>query len=372
MNRFEYINNNLINIISQYLDTKDLISLYYSDNISKEILYNTFIENILIKLKNIFKSNYIHVLNLLKNNEVSITGSFVLESILNDNYCGDVDFCCNINLIEKCKEFLTITDAYNTTISKDYPGMCDWKVKKNMNNIEKVIKSYIIMISIIDGKNYRNSKELQFILLNTENHYDYINTFDISVCKNLFYYSKENKKFELSIYDLEGIYNKTMKIDITRTKNGRIEKYLNRGFKIIGENYIEILLNIQYYNYNIYKINLNETNLNEINLEIIKRQDILKKCKITKYYQKDRISGNYFGLSDSKYINEDISDYILDLVVLSENIIYNNEFDNFNYLKCGDKCCLKNNFNLNLKHLHVINKDNNNNYFFQSDLIIIE
>ena len=78
-------------VILNYMSNKDCISLYYADLITKDRLYNIINNSILNNLISLFKKDYPIVLRLLKENEISITGSFVLENILGEKYNGDID-----------------------------------------------------------------------------------------------------------------------------------------------------------------------------------------------------------------------------------------------------------------------------------------
>ena len=289
-------------VIVDYLSIKELINIYYAEYISLENLYNIFINKILVKLNNIFNKDYQTVLNLLKNNKISITGSFILGCIIDKDYYTDIDFCCNMNLRDKCEEFLNFVDASNLSKVKDYPT--HFNIKSNLDEkiITEVLKSCYIYNQIFTSRRvsrscncipmselceeedscYNESKELQFILIDKEDHFDYMNTFDVSICKNLFYI--EGGKFKLYIDDLNGIYDDTMKINLLNTSYDRIRKYLDRGFKIIGDNYEEILKLLSMERFSIYKIDdlFYSIDLNEFNN--IEGKEI--KCKYPSDYDK--------------------------------------------------------------------------------------
>jgi hypothetical protein len=78
-------------------------------------------------------------------------------------------------------------------------------------------------------RSFSNELKIQVIVINKSIH-KYVESFDIDVCKNLFYY---DNTFKLDINSLSGIYNKVMKIHLDQNfQMSRINKYIFRGFKI--------------------------------------------------------------------------------------------------------------------------------------------
>ena len=160
-----------IEVISTYLNTHDLISIYYTGSIKLEDLYTCFINKILKKLQGIFRNNYIKVINFIKNNKVSIFGSFVLESILGENYNGDIDFCCDSHLEKECSDFCQSIGVRDLNKRDRY--------YENTNTMKlSVIES--VMSCMYDIENTK-SKKLDFVSLTVNHHQEFILSTDVNI-----------------------------------------------------------------------------------------------------------------------------------------------------------------------------------------------
>lgn len=243
-------------IICPYLTNKDCISLHLANILPEKVLHNKIIKNVLNKLKLLFKNHYQIVLKLLKENAISITGSFILECILDETYNGDIDLCLHENLKSECKQFLNSINYFNLKFVKKYP-----------NTYPSIHIEFYKLLSEIIEFNYGHywGKKVQFILLKSHNYQDYLDTFDLDVCKNLFHYNKEKGAFEFYIYNLRGIYEKNIDVCSNKSFTNRIIKYCERGFKILNSNY-EIFENvIRYHGKNIWNFESFDENYISIN-----------------------------------------------------------------------------------------------------------
>jgi len=366
-------------VISQYLTCKDLIAIYYYSYITYKELEIIFINKILAKLQFIFKENYKTLIQLIKNDEVCITGSFILQAILDKYYKSDIDFCCSKNFKNKCELFTDILGVTNKEHIHDYPGASIHGPSSKEKLINEVMTFYylyqklepyiytsLLGDQIIKG-NYQ-SKKIQFIFLNEELedtssggktnmkkledtsledniNFKYIETFDISVIKNLLYF--KNGKFNLYINDLDGIYNKTMSIDLTNTNYDRIEKYHYRDFTITGNNKYEVLqymINL-YNDAHVYKVIQDEEYESKILMDCIDPHGNIsyKFCLIKGIHLDD--------IKDKSYIK----------LNLKENYI----------IDCFDCCYIKKFFGNLINHDHIIPKGRynrlKNNYSCDSD-----
>ena len=93
-------------VISKYLDRSNKISLYLGGCISQKEIYPEIINTVKNKLKGIFGIDYDKILSFIKENDMIISGSFILESILDVNYHGDIDIYGIISNYNSCYNFI--------------------------------------------------------------------------------------------------------------------------------------------------------------------------------------------------------------------------------------------------------------------------
>jgi len=222
----------------KYISPKDNISLYFCDLISEDQLNNYLINRILSRLKEIFNQDYSKVINLLKNNEIGITGSFILENIIGEKYNGDIDFCCNLKYTNAVEDFLKdIIQKLEIDRQEGYPHELHPDTGENIEPyIERVLTApydYTDQSIKENDSDYISSrKKIQFIILkNKLKHHDYLERFDFDIVGNLFYY--DDGKPKLHIKSLSNIYKKELLLNQNANLlTYRIDKYQARGYKI--------------------------------------------------------------------------------------------------------------------------------------------
>ena len=311
----------------QYLKKKDIISLLRSTLISRKLFDDIVITEILQKLQNIFKKKYPIILQILKSG-ACLTGSFLLSCLCDDfktsfllsfgeqkgptNY-GDIDICVPRENLLKIKDIiknLKMTSSYEREydFDSDNPKERQENFKEKIPFLDKLINIYGRYIrdeTDTDTFTERREFKLQLILINNTPR-EYIKTFDINVCKNLLYFSEEERTFKLHIDSLDDIYMKTMQINFSRlfTYN-RIFKYQRKGFKI--------------------KMNFED------------------EVKLMKYMiDQDHLGNN----PDPKYHKFEI--------FVNKCLITSNTIE----IPCNDKrCILEEYFHKKYKHYHIINLD---------------
>ena len=177
----------------------------------------------------------INYFNKILNNNCIISGSFIIELLLNDNYNNnDLDIYTNSNNLYKLLEYLKI-EKYDIYYKKR--NNIDYRLHIN-NNIKHVY--YFI--------NKKKNTYIDIILCN--NPTETVKYFDLKICKN--YYNGKNifvlypciiqKKVEnIDNTDYDNIYK------ISYTKN-RMNKYISRGFKFIIDKNSKILDSIIFIN----------------------------------------------------------------------------------------------------------------------------
>jgi hypothetical protein len=183
-----------------------------------------YINKILSKLKDIFKDDkYTDFIKLLKEgvNNIGITGSFLLGNIDGSGYFNDIDICATSEFEKKIVTFCLNNNIEMETLEKTHrshdirEGTRKKDYKKNYinNNIKDIHNIHLPY----DTDNCISPHEIkiQFIIVNNGIQ-KYIDTFDLSICKNLFYYDYNSYhyegQFKLNIEDPGGIGRKTMTI----------------------------------------------------------------------------------------------------------------------------------------------------------------
>ena len=262
---FEYV-------ITRCLNGKDLMSLYYANLITEQKLHEYLVVNILDKLRYIFNTDYDKIINLIKDNKVGITGSFILEILTGEMYYGDIDFCCFKDSMENIRSFIETTNCkgVKSWVERYHRRENKFQIKNDI--IDSVIEAkyyYEIYLPVITNKNgdiispeiiighpnsinnidiypYKRKKILQFIFLKGGGVDKYLDTFDMDICQNVFYY--EDNQFKLKIGNMMNIFNKDMRVKLVPLLEGRrLVKYINkRGFKVINgyDEKVEILKHI--------------------------------------------------------------------------------------------------------------------------------
>lgn len=243
--------------IIKYLTGRDVLNVQKAELVTSDQTNILLIEIIMNKLKDIFGNFFNDFLNLLKNRDIGVTGSFILSCIDGKNYYDDIDICANIKNGSTVMSFIDDTLKYELESSDIQPNynydmpINDWWESQGLDFIDTVLtvshKHQDIPYDCLCK--HDNTKEcpfhvstlnvtnLQFILVKCSMK-EYINTFDINVCKNLFYW---DAGFKLDSKVLDSIYNKKMDINMKNNVTvPRINKYFKRGFTIQSEREIEL------------------------------------------------------------------------------------------------------------------------------------
>ncbi len=224
----------------EHLSAKDLYSLKMSTTFHyKEIKYkdikNMIISTIIRRLQTTTNVKIDVLLKYMEKNKISISGSFILQCILNEFWEGsDIDMYTYKYLSLNKNVF--IDSGYEVsafTTEKDYIMLGD--------------------ISTIGNFEIKDKPVLQLILLdNDKNIFTYINTsYDFNVCKNIFYI--ENGKYMLNMQHMHDIMNKQISCNFLGTScklSTRKLKYEERGFTFKNN----VLGNYIYYNGHIVPI----------------------------------------------------------------------------------------------------------------------
>lgn len=246
-------NLDVLTLIASGLEIRDVYNLRNACKLYHKIDININIFNkINSSLNDIFGEHYLSFKNFMKQYKCVIGGSFILQCILNEkwnskNKHSDIDLYLSNNLEkESCKYF--------ESIGYEGPKFDDRDGKYNMPNIIKWYWNYdklrIRVNKLDDGiydRQYYSITDLytpvQVIGLELDENSNGLDNilgclktnYDLSVCKNCYYYDGRD---HIILSNLDNIFNKVTTLDIEHilpeTIN-RIEKYENRGFKILNK-----------------------------------------------------------------------------------------------------------------------------------------
>jgi len=223
-----------------------LVDKYHFEYITADTIHNSIIKNILGTLREMLGIRYDIIIASMQEHKMEIAGSFVLQCALDEYWQGsDIDF---------------YTYAPQTKrIFGDTVSGAAYYAKDEYSTLPNITHIFNYDVSIEDypkHTNYWQPKRLQVIHLEkSEKNYDiesYVNnTYDFSVCKNIFRF--EDGKPVLKIGHLSNVMNKETRIDLPGNIAVRGEKYLARGFKFIEEkhpfiNYAKNIVPIIYCN----------------------------------------------------------------------------------------------------------------------------
>lgn len=185
------------------------------------------------RLKELFGSDYHEIKKFMQDNNVIISGSYILQLLLNEEYNTDIDFYM-LTDFDGC-------DSGGNYLGENFPTVSLPNIQ--MEEIKDChIYQYLNGLDIYYLYTYKyKGKLLQFICLNeknirrTNNVYNdiwnyIIYAFDFNICKSM-YYINCNKSY-VNIYDIDNIYKRLIIVQNinTYTMAERIRKYISRGF----------------------------------------------------------------------------------------------------------------------------------------------
>lgn len=262
--------------IIKYLSVKDLYNLskvnkYYRTKITDDVYKKNIMKCINDRLKELFENNYDDFKRLLDDYGVMLSGSFIIQCILDVKWMSDIDLYVPIfNEVreykgENCDARLSLvsidqegTTEFETLLSKilvyhnnyDYSRYGDvvsnkitkvrqYRFSKNKTSFNEPIEWMELgHPKYEEMKNY-NKPTVQTININIKNK-DRLNEllmsiFDLDICKN--FYGLVNGKEYLKIFKLHEILTMRTYFKIPNNSCSSIDryyKYKQRGFKFIN------------------------------------------------------------------------------------------------------------------------------------------
>tara|TARA_R100001163_G_C5068282_1_gene208315 strand:+ start:942 stop:2483 length:1542 start_codon:yes stop_codon:yes gene_type:complete len=266
-----------LGVLRNYLDEKTYLRLFKLYPEKRPIIYNDF-KNLIIgriekRLSEGFGYFWEDIKKALIQDRIVISGSFILECILNENFedikdeniivkIPDLDlFMINDKKYNNLEKNLSEKNNYYFHSLNTFDG--DIKIEhylKNINKIEKIVeyrKKGIFWLNNITNKNQKRetrkkinnlwNKKIQIIKLGVNSVNEIIaslnKSFDFDVCKNVFFYD-ENGNPQLIIGHINQVIKKRSKYKLRYDDDFklicRINKYLSRGYYFIPEKKIKL------------------------------------------------------------------------------------------------------------------------------------
>jgi len=234
--------------IVRYLTIKDIYNL----SLVNRELYNKINEDyvleqikkcLIINLKKVFGTNYKSFIKALNVDRAVISGSFILQSILNEKWeNSDIDIYINYEeeknyegyqLDKILMEDYTILPYDTNMIDDDYRVFDD--IHSTRNYFYKNIKIQLVRV-FTTLKCHGCMKEIGCIedklcAGKKQTLWDHVNNTGFEACKNMFYFN-DKLNIQLQIKEYKQIINKCTVFTLLDTDDFyyRIEKYSKRGF----------------------------------------------------------------------------------------------------------------------------------------------
>lgn len=232
-----------LSIICKHLYPRDILNLLDALNCKEKILSFNMKESYLIACRNqidnwfrdFFGESYENFKKGMILSKAMISGSFVLQNILNENW-NDSD----IDIFLREKEDLSQNPAYKYLCILLYSLQRKYSKGPHVrdNRLQRLESYSHVMNEIHRILEYKvKTQKFQCIHLNLENDsgvLDYINRFDFNFCKSIFYY--DEKGAHLSIPFFEDVFFKRTKIssiNYEKFSPSRWDKYAERGFSFL-------------------------------------------------------------------------------------------------------------------------------------------
>ena len=185
-------------------------------------------------LERIFEEKFSDTFDQIKNNQVSISGSFILQCFYGEDYDSDIDIYLFI------KSYKTGAHTYGTTDIENYVYDNFKTNGGDGENLRYIFKGPCIISRKYVVLQFCNLDFIHVHAYDYQDTYRFIqNKFDFDICKNIYYHDGKSGKMVVklysSIFDLEKKiirFNKMNCDNFTSTLE-RCKKYIVRGFSII-------------------------------------------------------------------------------------------------------------------------------------------
>ena len=238
--------------ITKYLPLKELIKLkrvsnYYNNYFNKPYLDDYIGKMITQRLKGIFGDYWEEFAEVLGKTGALISGSFIIQCILNENWNTDIDIYLSNDRSASLEQWLcnqafldygTPAHMYEGLGTNEIVGIIDYAfIEKDAIEQYKKMRASTARISQLDLDAMRdlNRPKIQLIKVNTPDIFSFISAdFDFDICKNC--YSLTNNTPSVNIIALNSIINYSTYFKFKLNANNgmtlqRYLKYCDRGFE---------------------------------------------------------------------------------------------------------------------------------------------
>lgn len=226
----EFTKTDPFQLVQNHLSCADLHSLAtvnkYVYNYCKQLFGNIYMKKINNRLEDIFSDNTAKFLKLLDDENAYISGSFILQCLMNEHFNGsDIDIFLPDRHINHVYSNPSTGRGFSPVEDLLYKDLgYEWK---DGNEYGSHIETKQFKISFI--RTYaKNNVNIQFIHVGNSDTKEFIaNTFDFNICKNIY----RNKY--LYVDSFEDIIYKETKFKYALHSGNSVErcaKYQKRGF----------------------------------------------------------------------------------------------------------------------------------------------
>lgn len=198
---------------------------YYFINISNAIIDHLIIKSIEKKLLAIFRENYQQLKNIIKNTQCLISGSFIIECILDVDWSSDIKFYLPSGENVGDDDLKIFLDEHYRIIdyNKNNPDIAIYRL--NNLNCDYYSSEYI---------DYVAAQKIGVDIGTNKIHNYVVETFDLDIRKNFYGIDYQGKPY-VTIYSLNQILNRSTYLTLKDSVNMtalRILRYKKRGFNI--------------------------------------------------------------------------------------------------------------------------------------------
>lgn len=219
--------NDLVYNLMNYTTVKDIYGLktaFPTIKLTTKMINKKIISIINAKLEKIFGNELQSFKNLLNDTEACVTGSFIMQCVLDECYNSDIDVFIHQSYLKDIETYLNKSIRMNK--NNNYFKFLD------SNNHDRLNSSHECNVVGVYNHNIGDNV-VQIIFVNTSDSDKIINSFDLDICKNV--YSIKNNKECLHIHNIGSLLEKKGNMTYVKDFNRymkRYHKYANRGYVI--------------------------------------------------------------------------------------------------------------------------------------------
>ena len=236
------LDKNIINYeIAKYLDICDLYRLKCANRYLSNCfdLSSKLVNTISKRLSSVFRENLNDLKSLLNKTGAVISGSFIIQSILNEHWNTNIDIYVSMKYNEELRDFL---HKNIVSLSKYDDGYANHWIIEDLSysfmNIRKCKTIYHPKIIVHDRYHIgKNKTKINLWGVESENINDFVSkTGDLDIGKNV--YGVNSNKEYIKVKTLDQIINRKTEFKISKPFYHGLEryhKYIDRGFTFTND-----------------------------------------------------------------------------------------------------------------------------------------